>query len=491
MGALSARNARWLGAALAIAAFAVPPAGAADQAAARRLVAQNRDWKGDFDGMLERRVIRVLVPYSRSLYFVDKGKELGIEAEMVRDFERYLNKRYARGLGRRPVSVFLVPTARDKLLPGLVEGNGDIAAANLTVTEQRLKLVDFVVPRDRRQVQELVVTGPASPRLSSLEDLSGKIIHVRKATSYYESVLDLNRRLQNKRKPAARVVALPDTLEDEDKLEMLNAGLLGIVVMDDWKARMWAQVLPNIAIHEDLVLRSGGQVGWAIRKGSPALSAVIADYFRDEARKFGGIDARVAQYHKRVRQISASTSAEDRKRYEAMLGLFQKYGARYRFDPHMLAAQGYQESQLRQDARSRVGAIGVMQVMPATGKALGVGDITLLEPNIHAGAKYLDQIMTLYFPEARLSDMDRSLFAFASYNAGPARIARMRKEARDRGLDADRWFDNVELVVAQRIGLQTTTYVRNIFKYYTGYLLLAEAQIETRKARETVRPGAG
>jgi membrane-bound lytic murein transglycosylase MltF len=491
MDGFAARGARWLGAALAVATFAFLPAEAADQTAARRLILENRSWTGDFDGMLERRTIRVLVPYSRSLYFVDKGQQLGIEAELVHDFERYLNKKYAKRLGRRPLIVHLVPTARDGLLPGVVEGKGDIAAGNLTVTEQRLKLVDFVVPRDRRQIQELIVTGPASPRLTSLDDLSGKIVHVRKATSYYESLLELNRRLQNKRRPAARIVTLPDTLEDEDKLEMVNAGLLGIVVVDDWKARMWAQVLSNIVIHDDLVLRSGGQVGWAVRKGSPALSAIIADYYRDEVGKFGGIGARVAQYHKRVRQISDSTSADDRKRFDAMFGLFRKYGAQYRFDPHMLAAQGYQESRLKQDARSRVGAIGVMQVMPATGKALGVGDITLLEPNIHAGAKYLDEIMTRYFQDTRFSDVDRPLFAFASYNAGPARIAKMRKEARERGLDADKWFDNVELVVAQRIGLQTTTYVRNIFKYYTAYLLLTEAQAETRRARETIRPGAG
>ncbi|HKU71754.1 MAG TPA: transglycosylase SLT domain-containing protein, partial [Burkholderiales bacterium] len=307
---------------------------------------------------------------------------------------------------------------------------------------------------------------------------------------YYESVLELNRRLQNQRKPAARIVALPDILEDEDKLEMMNAGLLGLVVVDDWKARMWAQVLPKIRVHEDMVVRSGGRVGWAVRKNSPGLTAVIGDFYRDEIGKAGGIDARVAQHHKRLRQITNSTDAAERKRFETTIALFRKYGAQYRFDPIMLAAQGYQESQLRQDAKSRVGAIGVMQIMPATGKALRVGDITQLEPNIHAGAKYLDEIMNRYFRDARFSELDRALFAFASYNAGPARIAGMRTEARKRGLDADRWFDNVELVVGERLGLQTTTYVRNIFKYYTAYRLLEEAQLESSRALETVRPGA-
>ena len=440
--------------------------------------------------MLARRTIRVLVPYSRSLYYVDKGRQRGIEAELVHDFERYLNRKYAKRLGGRPLTVYLVPTPRDKLLSAIAEGRGDIAAGNLTVTEQRLKLVDFVVPKDRKPLRELIVTGPASPRVETLDDLSGKVIHVRKSTSYYESVLELNRRLQNQRKPAARIVALPDILEDEDKLEMMNAGLLGLVVVDDWKARMWAQVLPKIRVHEDMVVRSGGRVGWAVRKNSPGLTAVIGDFYRDEIGKAGGIDARVAQHHKRLRQITNSTDAAERKRFETTIALFRKYGAQYRFDPIMLAAQGYQESQLRQDAKSRVGAIGVMQIMPATGKALRVGDITQLEPNIHAGAKYLDEIMNRYFRDARFSELDRALFAFASYNAGPARIAGMRTEARKRGLDADRWFDNVELVVGERLGLQTTTYVRNIFKYYTAYRLLEEAQLESSRALETVRPGA-
>ena len=491
MQAVAARRAPWLGAFLVLATLATSATGAADQAVQgpRRIPLDGQTWVGDFDAMLERRTIRVLVPYSRSLYFIDKGRQRGIEAELVGDFERYLNRKYAKRLGRRPLTVYIVPTARDKLLSGVAAGRGDIAAANLTVTEQRLRLVDFVVPKGRRPVQELVVTGPASPRLESLDDLSGKIIHVRKATSYYESVLDLNRRLQNRKRPPARIVLLPDSLEDEDKLEMLNAGLLGVVIMDDWKARMWAQILPNIRVHEDLAVRSEGQIGWAVRKGSSSLSAVISDFYREELGKTGGIDARVAQFHKRIPQITNSTDTEQRKRYDAMIELFRKYGAKYRFDPYMLAAQGYQESQLRQDARSRVGAVGVMQVMPATGRALGVGDISLLEPNIHAGAKYLDEIMAHYFGDARFSDMDRPLFAFASYNAGPGRIVRMRKEAQKQGLDADRWFDNVELVVAQRIGLQTTTYVRNIFKYYTAYRLLAEAQTETLKARGTIRPG--
>jgi membrane-bound lytic murein transglycosylase MltF len=189
---------------------------------------------------------------------------------------------------------------------------------------------------------------------------------------------------------------------------------------------------------------------------------------------------------KRVRELKDPTGSADYKRFKETLALFDKYGKRYGFDPLMLAAQGYQESQLNQSARSHVGAIGVMQIMPATGKELRVGDITRIEPNIHGGAKYMDQLMTRYFPDANFDDQARSLFAFASYNAGPGTMARMRKLAIKRGLDGDQWFNNVELVVAEKVGIETTTYVRNIYKYYVAYRLGEDTQKAARKAKEEV-----
>jgi membrane-bound lytic murein transglycosylase MltF len=452
----------------------------------RQLSLENKPWKGDFDKMLERRLIRVLVPYSRTLYFVDHGTERGVTAELVRDFEQYLNRKYAKQLGKRPLTIFMIPTTRDKLLTGVVDGLGDIAAANLTATEERKKIVDFVAPTDRKPVRELIITGPASPPVASLDELSGKTVHVRKASSYYESVLALNKRLRSERKAPVKIVLLPDALEDEDNLEMLNAGLLQFVVVDDWKARIWAQILPKIKVREDLVVRAEGYTGWAVRKGSPGLTGVAMDFYKDVVKKQGGIDARLAQYLRRVKQIANNTAGAEWKRFEGTIKLFEKYGTKYGFDPLMLAAQGYQESRLQQEARSHVGAIGVMQIMPATGKELAVGDIAQVEPNIHGGAKYMDQLMTRYFPDAKFAEDEKPLFAFASYNAGPGNIARMRKLAAQRGLDPNKWFNNVEVVTSERIGLETTTYVRNIYKYYAAYKLTLEAQAAQKNARETV-----
>jgi len=455
----------------------------------RKLAIVNKPWTGDFDKLLERRMLRVAAPFSRSLYFNDKGRERGMAVELVRDWERYINFKYAKELGKRPLTIYVAPATRDKLLPDLAEGLADVAIGNLTVTEERSKLVDFV-PGDegRRTISELVVTGPKSPELKTLDDLSGKRLHVRKASSYYESLEKLNERLQKDKKAPVTLIAVPDSLEDEDLMEMLDAGLVELLIVDDWKARMWAQVLPKIKVRDDLVLRKDAKTGWAIRKDSPKLAAAIEDFFKNWAMKQGVQDYRMNMYMKKVKELKDPTAGAEYKRFQQTLAFFEKYGKKYDFDPLMLAAQGYQESQLNQQARSHVGAIGIMQIMPDTGDDMRVGDIRVAEHNIHAGAKYMDKLMSDYFSDANFSEGNRPLFAFASYNCGPGNVAKARRAAQKRGLDPDKWFNNVEIVVAKQIGTETTTYVRNIYKYYVAYRLTLDAQEEAAKARQQVAP---
>jgi membrane-bound lytic murein transglycosylase MltF len=445
--------------------------------------------KEDFDGLVKNlRAIRVAAPYSRSLFFNDKGRTSGISADFVREFEHYINQKHKKELGKRPITVMIRPTTRDVLLSSVADGLADIAVGNLTVTEDRLKTVDFVSPADRKPVSELVLTGPKSAPIATADDLSGKMVHVRRSASYHDSLVALNDRLQKAGKTPVELVLVPDALEDEDMMEMLNVGLFEAIVVDDWKARMWAQVLPKIKVNEGAIVREAGKIGWAIRKGSPKLAAELEEFYAQVIARQGGVEKRVMQYHRRIRQLKDPTASASRKRFDETLELFRKYGERYRFDALMLAAQGYQESQLNQEARSHVGAIGIMQIMPATGEELRVGDVTLAEPNVHGGAKYMDQLMRA-LADGNFDETNRTLFAFACYNAGPGKIARMRKEAEKRGLDKDKWFNNVELVVAEKIGAETTTYVRNIYKYYVAYTLLVEREEALRKTREGVTPG--
>jgi len=437
-------------------------------------------WKGDFDLMLERRVVRVLVPYSRTLYFNDKGRQRGLAADSLKDFEVYLNKRYNKQK-RRPITVVALPTTRDKLIAGLVEGKGDIAVGNLTITEERRKAVDFSNP-DLDDVSEIVVTGPASPKVATLDDLAGREVHVRRSSSYYESLARLNQRFRDERKREMTLTLVPDALEDEDMMEMLGVGLLKLVVVDDWKAKAWAELVPNIVPRPDLALSTSGATGWAFRKDSPKLAREVNRFIRNYP---GAHAARFKKYPEYLKRVRNATADADWQRFEKTIELFRKYGHQYSFDYLMVAALGYQESGLNQNMRSHRGAIGIMQLMPETGRVLKVGDITKTEPNVHGGFKYLRLLYDRHLGTAKIDEQNRTLFSIAAYNAGPGRIAGLRVEAAKKGLDPNVWFNNVERVAAERIGRETVTYVSNIYKYYVAYLLVQGEYLQRRglKAR--------
>ena len=433
-----------------------------DTASTASTQVESKGWTGDFDGMLERRNIRVLAPYSRSLYFVENGTVHGLTADLAHDFETYLNQKHATELGGKPITVTLVPTTRDRLLPELVAGKGDIAGGNLTATPSRMQTADFVAPTAQAPANEVLVSGPGAPAVMALDDLSGKKVNVRKSSSYFESLNALNDQLRVGNKPPVQIVPMPDALEDEDVLDMLNAGLFDFTVVDSWKAKLWAVTLPKIKVHENVVLRTGGTIGWAIRKDSPKLHDELEGFYKVASRQ-GLIEARLSNYRKALSEISKSSGAD---RFGQTLTLFRRYGKQYSFDPLMLAAQGFQESQLNQAGGHDASA---------TASTAAVASGANLERNVQAGTKYVDQLMSRYFPDAKFSDTDRTLFTFASYKAGPDVIAQMRTEAASRGLDPNQWFNNVELVAAEKLGTETTVYVRNIYKYDVANELIAEA----------------
>ena len=176
-----------------------------------------------------------------------------------------------------------------------------------------------------------------------------------------------------------------------------------------------------------------------------------------------------------------------------MVALFVKYSRQYNVDYLLMAAQGYQESGLDQSKRSRVGAIGVMQVMPKTArdKVVNIPDIEKLESNIHAGIKYNRWVIDHYYQDPAIPRLDKVLFAFASYNAGPAKVASLRKQAKAAGLNPNKWFNNVELIAAKRIGRETVTYVSNIYKYYLAYQLDAAGTAGARRGDEDGGAPAG
>jgi len=442
---------------------------------------------GDFDQMLARRLIRVGVVANRTFYFVDHGQQRGAAYEMAQAFEEHLNKKLKTGPGTK-VHVLVAPLPRDLLAPALTQGRVDCVVAQVIIRPELQALVDFTNPT-RKNVSEVVVTSPGAPAVATLDDLSGKRVYARKDSSAWQSVVALNESLKAKGRPGVVLQEVPGNLEDDDLLEMVNADLVPMVVVQDYMAQFWKKVFTNITVHDTVAVRTGASLAVPIRKNSPLLAAELNEFLAKNSlgTAFGNMIQK--RYLESTKYAKQATSEAERKKFAELVGFFKKYGDKYSLDYLLMAAQGYQESGLDQNAKSQVGAVGVMQLMPATGKELGVGDIGATEANIHAGVKYMRFMMDRYFKDEPMDTLNKGLFTFASYNAGPGRVRQLRQEAAKRGLDANVWFGNVEQIASERIGRETVTYVANIYKYYVAYRLISEENSRRDAAKAAVKTG--
>jgi membrane-bound lytic murein transglycosylase MltF len=443
-------------------------------------------WTGDLDGMIERGFIRVLSTCNPLFFFYDGFNRRGITYEVSQAFEERLNK----SLGKKTpkVHVIFIPVDRDELLPSLVEGRGDIIAANLTITSARQELVVFSDPF-YSDVKEVVVTGPAAPPVASLDDLAETEIHLRPTSSYFEHLAALNRTRKVEGLAELPVEEVDELLEDYDLLDMVNAGLIPAIIVDNHKAALWAQIFDKITVHEDIAIHSGGQIAWAVRKESPQLLEAI-NGFVAEARKgtmLGNIVLK--RYLGNTEWVDDAFSDEGRKRYAETIAFIKRYADQYDFDWLKITAQGYQESKLDHSKKSHMGAVGVMQVLPSTAADpnVNIPDIQNAENNIHAGVKYLRFLRDRYFSDSEIAPLDRILFSFAAYNAGPGNLSKARKKAAEMGLDPNQWFTNVEVAAARSISREPVIYVRNIYKYYIAYKLIEEERQEREAARQQSR----
>jgi membrane-bound lytic murein transglycosylase MltF len=277
----------------------------------------------------------------------------------------------------------------------------------------------------------------------------------------------------------------PEQLEDEDLLEMVNAGLLEWAVVDDFKAKAWTNVFENLVVRDDLTFRTGARLGIAMRKDSPQLAGMLNEFIK--THKQGTLKGNIVinRYLKNFDWAKNALRAEEYERFQEVVDIFSKFGTQYGIDYLMVAAQGYQESHLDQTARSGAGAVGIMQLLPSTAADpnVGIPDISTAEANIHAGVKYLDFIRDRYFSDPEIDKFNQTMFALAAYNAGPARVRKLRGKAAEQGYDPNIWFDNVEILAAQDIGRETVQYVANILKYYVAYSLTIQQKIKREKAR--------
>ena len=428
-------------------------------------------WTGDLDGMIERGRIRALVPYNRTSYFINGTKRGGITYEALTLFEKHLNEHLGRKSGRPGyVQVVFLPMTRDRILPALQEGYGDLAAANLVITESRKEVFDFSIPA-LNTWKEVVVSGPGGKAINSFEDLLGDTVYIRRSSSYYEHLQAFNDSLAKAGKPLIHVAMVEEHLEDDDLLEMVNAGIIPMTISNNLTTMLWEQMLPDIQVHQDLAIKTGAEIGWAMRKRSPELKDVV-DGFLNENRQGSLLsNMLLKKYLQNTRYLKDASSPETLARFKTLRGLFQKYGEQFNWDWLLLAAQGYQESQLDNTRQSPAGAVGIMQIKPSTAadKSVGIDNVYDLENNIHAATKYLDFLRSRYFDSPDIDPFNAMLLSLAAYNMGPGRMNQIRKKAESQGLNPNEWFGQVELIAAKEIGSETVQYVSNIYTYYASF----------------------
>ncbi len=462
----------------------VPPeavAGAEDKTLALPTAFPRRT--GDLDEMLKERNLRALVLINPINFFYQNGQPRGITYEALEELERFVNKKYKTGALK--VKVTFIPMSPDELAQALNQGVGDFVAYGIVITPAREQKYAFTIPI-QSGIKDLVVTSSEMGNVTSFDDLVGKDIYANPLTERYAELQALNtQRVKDGKKPLAIKAADRNLLED-DLVEMVNAGLIPATVTSQPRAELWAQVLPKVKPQPALMIGNGHDVGWVMRKNNPELKKLLDEFAETHKAGTSFGNTLLRRYLQNTKWIKNSTSTEEMKKFQSYVEYFKKYSDEYNFDYLMIAAQGYQESLLDQNRRSPVGAVGIMQVMPkyAAANPINVRNVNTADQNILAGVRMLRNIADTYFNDPAIDQVNKTLFTFASYNAGPNRIARLRKKAADDGLNPNKWFGNVELEVAEDVGQETVTYVSNIYKYYIAYKLTQEEAQEKKKAME-------
>ena len=426
---------------------------------------------GDLDSMIARRYIRVLVPYSKTYYYIEGMKTYGLAYDLLNLFEKELNRQL--NFDPAKVRIIFIPVSREHILELLTGGYADMIASGYTITSERKELIDFSSPTVTG-IKDILVGGPSAPLIKSIADLAGKQVYVRENSSYQSS---LNRLNDSLRKIGLKPVQIEFTgpyLEAEDILEMVNEGLIPFTVISEDLGTLWNSVYTNLKVYSKIAVDSNVSYGWAFRKNSPQLKAAVNKFI--PTIKKGSVVGNMLydKYLKNKARLHNSQSKEALADMDRFRKLFIKYGNLYSLEWLLLSAQAFQESQLKQETVSHAGAVGVMQVLPRTAASppISIPDVRNPDNNIHAGVKYMRYLIDNYLNSDEMDTLNRHLLALAAYNCGPGNMRKLRREAKEKGLNENIWFNNVEILAARHIGRETVQYVSNIYRYYWSYLAL-------------------
>lgn len=408
--------------------------------------------------------LRVLVNQSRNSSGEVKGQSIGVEYHRLRAFEQYLNRNARDG---RTLRLKIIPRAKDQLLGALQRGEGDLVAPGELVVVHAGSQVT-ASSAIRSNVPLIVVGRQGDRRYQHLEQMAGRSIALSAGSAAGEALRLINQKLILSKRPPIIIEWVDPSLAVEDVLEMVQAGIFNMTVVEQPIAERWAKVMPKLRLDRDLVLSRDGDMRWFVRRDTPMLGASI-DRFMAGYRSPDDQDAAFQRVYRRLYKVHYPLGKTERQRLEKVRPVLQRYARQHAFDWLTLAALAFKESTLNPAARGAGGATGLMQITPAAARSVGVGNITQLDNNVQASAKYLAMIRRTYFNSPQLNERERMAFVLAGYNMGPQRVQSMRAEARRRGLNPNQWFFQVERIAMEQVGMGVVSYVNSVNKYYLAY----------------------
>lgn len=436
-------------------------------------------YKDDFDGLAKIGVIRALVVYDGVNYFFVDGRQDGLAVALMSKFKKYVNEEFF-SRQRLKVDVQFVPVREDQVFEKLIRGEGDIAANFIIPTEKRSDvLISYTQPL-LTDISEYLVTGINGTQLTSLRQLSGRTVYIRKSSRSYDTFKAFNLAFETLGWQKINIVLADEAQQDAELVERVQSGEVPAVVINSAQAKLWEHLFPSVQIHTEFPLSSGETINWAVRTSNPRLLDVLNRFISQNSDKTQNGKRLISAY---LRPLSNSAGQLGKKKnaqtlglsweqFQTLRGVFQKYGKEYVLDWRMLMCQAYKESTFKQSAVSRAGAVGILQVSPKMAMGFLIksrDELDTVDGNVRVGTMYMRYILDHYFNDFGLSVIDKMSFALAGYNAGPGRIAHMRKTAAKMGLDGDKWFGNVELVAAEKGLDEPVKYVSEIMKCHQAY----------------------
>lgn len=409
-------------------------------------------------------VLRVLVNQSRNSSGQVQGESIGVEYHRLRAFERYLNGHARDG---QEITLKIIPKAKDQLLGALLRGEGDLMAPGELLD---VKPTHAVTPSDPiiERVPLMLVGVKGKRRYTRLEQLSGRTVALTTGSAAGEALNLINQKLALRKLPPVNIEWVDPTLAVEDVLEMVQAGIYHLTLVEQPIAERWAKLMPKLRFDRKVLVSEPGAMRWYVRRDASMLRASV-DRFLTTYTVPADQNVAFERVYRRLYRVHYPLARADRQKLEKLRPVLQKHAQQQGMDWLNLAALAFKESTLNPNAKGTGGATGLLQITPSAAQRVGVNNIQNVEGNVQAGAKYLAMIRRKFFASPQLNERERMAFVLAAYNMGPERVQGMRAEARRRGLNPNQWFFQVERIAMEQVGMGAVSYVNSVNKYYLAF----------------------